>query len=56
MFGRREHARVDEAAGVELGAGLFGRAFEGELGKLGEGGVGSDGAVVPVGGGVVDGG
>ncbi len=40
MLRRREHARVDEAAGLELGAGLFGGAFEGEVGELGERGVG----------------
>jgi len=37
-----------------LGTGFFGGAFEGELGDLGEGCVGGDGAVVEVGGGVVD--
>lgn len=55
MFGGREHARVDETAGRELGAGFLGGAFKGELGEEGERGVGGYGAVVPVGGGVVDG-
>ena len=54
MFRRREHARVNQAAGYELGAGFLGGAFEGEVRELGEGRVRGYGAVVPVGGGVVD--
>lgn len=54
MFRGREDARVDQAAGIELGTGLLGGAFEGQLRELGEGRVGRDGAVVPVGRGVVD--
>lgn len=54
MFGGGEYAGVDEAAGIELRARFFGRAFKGEVRELGEGGVWGDGAVVGVGGGVVD--
>lgn len=54
MLGRGRDLGVDQTAGDELGAGFLGGAFEGELGQLGEGCVGGDGAVVEVGGGVVD--
>ncbi len=55
MFRRGRDFGVDQAAGAELGAGFFGGAFEGELRELGKGCVGVYGAVVEVGGGVVDG-
>lgn len=54
MFRRGDHARVDQAAGVELRPRFLGRAFECEVRELREGRVRRDGAVVPVGGGVVD--
>lgn len=48
------YARVDERAGGELRAGLFGCRFEGEVGEGGGGGVGREGDVVEVGGGAED--
>lgn len=55
MFGGVGDARIDERAVGEVRAGLPVRAFEGEMRKGGGGSVGSDGAVVEVGGGVMDG-
>jgi hypothetical protein len=50
LVGER-HARVDELAGEEDGAGLFGGGFEGEVGEGGRRGEGGEGAEVEVGGG-----
>ena len=45
---------VDQVAGVELRPSLFCGAFECQLRQLSVCGVGCDGAVVEIGGGVVD--
>lgn len=55
MFAREGDPGVDDAAGVELGPGLFRGVFEGEVWEEGEGRAGvRDRAVVEVRGGAVD--
>lgn len=54
MFRGRGNPCVDQAAGDQLGTRLSGGAFEGEVGELGEGRVGGDGAMVEIGRGALD--
>ena len=56
VFARAGDAAVDEGVGRELGAGLLGGAFEGEVGQRGRRSVGREQAVEVLGGGAVDGG
>ena len=54
MFGSRGDFGVDQASGSELGSGFLSCAFECELWELGKGRVWGYGAMVEIGGGVVD--
>ena len=54
MLGGRENASVDQIARIELRSGFLSCTFESQLWKLSERRMGRDGAVVEIGGGMVD--